>query len=394
MGLHDEIGNSFSWMKGNDTSLIIWNPSYINKQKEQIYYNIARSGTNYGEGGFLYKFAKSYAMLFSTGHPVNVAFEEGGNDAPITNEQVNIKSAYKGKSFGVGISLAYTQASISDFKNLAETKRSIFNTTIGSYIDITSSINIDITAFFAIPYIRVAADDIATFESDGAIDYGGSIRTNITITDTQKLHVFFGMTTLNHSAKDYDPTLNLIGTSGDTTNNITGGVSDEIKISKNITAIAGIAFNAYLKNLTKENLADSSGKKYERLTVTLVLGLNAKLSDSWAVRMGINKRFMDEIKDQNYSAQEVDNVIKQDASANLFLGITKSFGNLQIDLALYNDLLDKAAFYYMNVDENTPGRQNTAVSLSATYVFETSKTGKPVTPVKKRRRPYARRYRR
>ncbi len=387
MGLRDEIGNSFDWMLTNNIELIKINPAYILKQQEVIYYNTSQTGGNYGDGGLLLKYTDSFAFLFSTGNPINASFEDAGNDAELNNEQFNLKAAIKFDSFGMGFSLSQARSMDRETYNNSDTSRNYFNARIGSYIDITKTFNIDLAAFVAIPYVRVIANDIAVFESDAAIDYGANLRFNVAITKLQQLHIFAGMDIFNHNGKSIDPDLNLVTAHVDKITEIAFGISDEIQIKKDIKAIVGLVFNGHYHEVSTLNFAIATLRDYDRETLTLVLGLTTEITDGFKVSLGMNKRFIDFIDDYRYTDTSKDVKTNLDAAANLFLGISATFKNLTLDLALNNDLFSTGP-NFISGDNTQLGRDNVTTNFSVKYTFDTGtdQDSKPVKKNKRRRR--------
>ncbi|TAL30172.1 MAG: hypothetical protein EPN93_20325 [Spirochaetes bacterium] len=403
------------WMVDGLQSYIYANPSYLGQFRNTIFFE--RIGANAGDnvGGFIWNPAKKLTLgvfsglaaddgtwnttgaaglyymgnytprslmnptLVKPGPTILDLDDPDGNGAGATpyrkflaNKDVIALLSYEFSRWTLGFSLGYATAWNGEtYDNTTGTQKdeyqfssTQYNVGLSVLFRINERMTLDTVLGFTMydlanTYDMTAAASARTmsYESDGAMDIGGTMRYNWQATRMQKLHIQAGFTSLNRSTKGSDVItgagpVNASDTYGRTGMEINFGVADEMRLTGDFMAYIGMNVNYLAMDYSftgTQTVAPSSDSTYTNkasaFSIPILLGLETRLSEGWSLRFGFshiiyNPATSEDSSAHDSTASDITRTINGDDSATtkLNLGLSYKYGNLRLDWLANVDL--------------------------------------------------------
>lgn len=325
----------------------------------------------------------------------------------LAQRNVSALFSYTANKWAIGLNFGYA-TSWSDKRNSIDSSNNqdeyIFRNTeyafgLGALYIINSKLNLDAAAkgnMYVLDNKYDATDgnmvNSIKYKSKGAMDFGGNVRLNAVITSRQTMHFNASYGYLNRSTEgsmtytdvpatnDTDST----DTFSRTGQTINFGISDEMKISDELTAFIGfnVAYktfkNAYSGNdkLASANNVDTYSNNITSIQLPLIVGMEGKLSTNWTARFGITSIIYQPL---NTSGENITDMgvhsVKPTYNENsssvttLNIGFSYRLGNFSFDWLGNVNLFVTGPYLVSNKPWNSEDNSVLSMAFAVTYYF-------------------------
>lgn len=335
-----------------------------------------------------------------------------GTTSPELREQLNQRNfnailAYDFGSFLLGLNFGYATSwnnnTDSDSALKANEEYNLINSeysaVAGASVKLSDFVSIDFTGNLVMytldnNYTRSepGIETDMAYKSSGAMDYGGSARINYKMTAEHLMHFNIRYSMLNRSSegslkiKDNNTpgnNVNATDTFDRTGQVIEAGVSDEFKLPKNIKAFLGfnVRYESFKNDysgddaITPANNVDKYSSEYNTITLPLIVGMEAQLTEKWQARFGLVQSLYKPVTNkgtnivgQGSSKQPTSTSEVSSSETDLSVGLSYNISNFTIDWLANVDLFTTGP-YFVSGKGTTSQPNSMAMAFAATYHF-------------------------
>jgi len=282
-----------------------------------------------------------------------------------------------------------------------------YSARVGAMIQVNTQVSVDVVGSFTMysldnNYTRSAPGITMDMKygTAGAMDFGGAARVNYQMTTKHKMHFNVAYTLLNRSTEG---SMNVSDT-GTPANNVnatdtferTGqiialGISDEYAIDRDIRAFMG--FNTMIETFTNSyygedviapaNNVDKYSKDYSAVKVPLIVGMEAKLSENWRGRFGVQQTIYQPLTNEGTSitgqgTAETPASVNDTGSAetSFSMGLSYKLNNFTFDWLANIELFTVGPNFVSGKAWTSQQQNPMAMAFAVTYVFSSGEDSK------------------
>ncbi|MCX7679203.1 MAG: hypothetical protein N2316_08275 [Spirochaetes bacterium] len=341
-------------------------------------------------------------------YPVGTNTESSDLREELTQRNFSAMVAYDFGRFILGFDVGYATSWVnnkeSDSTINAKEEYNLVNTEysarVGCIVKINPQVDIDFGGNFVLyaldnnyskyaPGLEIKTD----YKTKGAMDFGGFARVNYQMTTRHKSHFYAAYKMLNRSTEGSmkisdtaNPTKNVDAedTFERTGQLITIGVSDEYAFSPEVKAFLGFATiietfknNYYgIDAIVPANNVDKYKYDYTSVKVPLILGLEAKLTETWRGRFGVRQTIYQPLTSEGESITGQGTVttpasVSEISSAQtaFSLGLSYRLGAFTFDWLGNLELFTIGPYFVSGMAWTSTQRNPLAMAFAVTYKF-------------------------
>ena len=324
-------------------------------------------------------------------------------------------AAYTFGRAGVGLSFGYATSwknkrtgdgttVENDEYNMTNTE---YSTNLGGYFKINEKVSIDGDGSFVVYQMKNTYKKIEpgitskmSYGASGAMDFGGDLRLNYQMTPIHLMHFNLGYEMQNRSTYGSMKITNLnvanrnVRAKDTFTRKgqfIEFGISDEFKMGNDVKAFVGFNTEVHLQSnsysgkdsITAANNLNKYSNKTTTISLPLLVGMEAKLSENWTGRFGLVQVIYQPLTD---SGKNVTNSATggitvptttndNSTSSTIFnTGVSYKLGSLTFDWLASIDLFTNGPYIISGKAFTSAEPTPMAMAFAVTYNFDTAST--------------------